>query len=179
MEQQNDTQSAEGLSFWRKHGGKLLVGSGGLILLLILIQLVPANRTNPATKAEPNWDSSQTRELAAVACFDCHSNETDWSPWYTKVAPMKFLVAHDVEEGRSELNFSEWPPSDEESGELAEEIAEVINEGEMPPRQYTLMHSDAALSDDEKQQLIEGFMRTLAQSPSGSENSNHNSDDDD
>jgi len=41
------------------------------------------------------------------ACFDCHSNQTQW-PWYAYVAPVSWSVAHDVNEGRRELNFTEW-----------------------------------------------------------------------
>lgn len=61
---------------------------------VVLIQLVPygRNHTNPQVQNEPNWDSPQTRELASTACFDCHSNETDWSRWYANVAPASWLV---------------------------------------------------------------------------------------
>jgi Haem-binding domain len=77
--------------------------------------------------AEPAWDSPKTRALAVTACFDCHSNETAW-PWYTNVAPMSWLTQRDVDEGRDALNFSEWDrPQD------AEDVSEVIREGEMPP----------------------------------------------
>ena len=60
----------------------------------LLIQFVPYGRshTNPPVLSEPAWDSPETRVLAQTACFDCHSNETDWSPWYTKVAPASWLV---------------------------------------------------------------------------------------
>ncbi len=147
-------------SFLRRNRSKVLMVVGGLVLIFVVMQLIPLDQTNPPVKAEPNWDSAQTRELAAVACFDCHSNETDWSPWYANLAPARFLVWRDVEEGRSTLNFSEW--SDSMSAEMAGEIAEVINEGEMPPAQYTLMHGEAKLSDEEKQQLIDGFAATFA-----------------
>ena len=33
------------------------------------------------------------------ACYDCHSNETRW-PWYSHIAPMSWLIAGDVKEGR-------------------------------------------------------------------------------
>jgi hypothetical protein len=63
----------------------------------VLIQLVPFGRdhTNPVVTAEPRWDSPVTRELADRACFDCHSNETEW-PWYAGVAPVSWLVYRDV-----------------------------------------------------------------------------------
>ena len=126
-----------------------------------VIQLVPVDRTNPSIANEPAWDSPQTRILADKACFDCHSNETRW-PWYAKIAPVSWLTVHDVDEGRSEFNFSDWdahPIS-------VDEMAEVINEGEMPPWYYAIMHSDAQLSDQEKADLISGLRATFSQATS-------------
>ena len=83
---------------------KIIIGFVGLVLAgLLLIQLVPVQRTNPPVVREPNWDSVQTRDLMARACLDCHSNETNW-PWYAYVAPVSWLVAHDVQEGRATVN---------------------------------------------------------------------------
>lgn len=136
---------------------------GGLILaglaLFALIQLIPFGKTytNPPVISEPAWDSPQTREIAQRACFDCHSNETVW-PWYSRVAPMSWLVARDVNEGREKLNFSEWPPR--EMDEL-DELIEVVQEGEMPMPIYLPLHPEANLSTAEKQTLIEGFRRTF------------------
>jgi cytochrome c551/c552 len=123
----------------------------GLVVLFGLIQLVPYGRghNNPATVQEPPWDA-QTRELAKRACFDCHSNETVW-PWYSNVAPVSWLVQRDVNEGRDKFNFSEW------RGALPDEVGEVIQEGEMPPWFYVLMHPNAKLSSAEKDALIQGL----------------------
>ena len=87
----------------------VLIGVAVLAAAFLLIQLVPYGHAhdNPPVAAEPNWDSPQTRELAQRACFDCHSNETTW-PWYSNVAPVSWLVQHDVDEGREYLNFSRW-----------------------------------------------------------------------
>ena len=133
-----------------------------LIGLVVLIQFVPYGRdhTNPPVTSEPVWDSPRTRELAATSCFDCHSNLTSW-PWYSNVAPMSWLVQRDVDEGRSHLNFSEWDrPQD-----AADEISEVISEGEMPPWNYTLIHRSAKLSPQERQSLIDGLRTTFQTSP--------------
>jgi hypothetical protein len=133
----------------------VLIGIG----LFLLIQLIPYGKdyNNPPVVSEPNWDSQQTRELAKRACFDCHSNESVW-PWYSKIAPVSWLVARDVYEGRQRLNFSDWQNSYLRD---AGEIASVINEGEMPPFQYLPMHPSARLSTAEKTQLINGLESTL------------------
>lgn len=148
----------------------------GLVLLvlvgLIAIQFVPVNRDNPPVVSEPKWDSPQTKALAERACYDCHSNETKW-PWYSNIAPVSWLVARHVHEGRSELNFSELGARSnsgeaEEEGEDGEgrkggegmevdEITEVILKGEMPMPQYVLMHPEAKLTDAETKALIAGL----------------------
>lgn len=143
----------------------LLIGCGVIVLgalaLFLLIQLVPFGKTytNPPVVAEPNWDSPETRALAKRACFDCHSNETVW-PWYSRVAPVSWLVARDVQEGREKLNFSEWGRGDRE--EEADEVAEVIQKGEMPMPIYLVQHPEARLTDAEKEQLIRGLEASLA-----------------
>lgn len=133
---------------------------GGLVLtaLFILIQFLPYghNQQNPPARLEPSWDAPQTRELAKRACFDCHSNETEW-PWYSYVAPISWLVRRDVEGGRHHLNFSEWDvPQDD-----AEEAAEMVRKGEMPLWFYLPLHPQANLSAAEKRALIDGLERTL------------------
>jgi mono/diheme cytochrome c family protein len=130
----------------------------GLLAVFALVQLVPygRNHCNPAVVAEPQWDSPQTRELAARACFDCHSNETQW-PWYSNVAPASWLIQRDVDEGRNHLNFSEWnrPQGD------AHEIGEVVSEGEMPPWFYLPLRAPARLTQAEKEALVTGLQKTV------------------
>jgi hypothetical protein len=130
----------------------------GLAALLVLLQLVPYGRdhTNPAKRAEPAWDSPETRALAVRACFDCHSNETRW-PWYSHVAPMSWLLQHHVDDGREHLNFQEFDRPQEDAHEAAEEV----EEGEMPMWSYLLLHGDANLADAEKQALIRGLEATF------------------
>ncbi|MEZ6007977.1 MAG: heme-binding domain-containing protein [Planctomycetota bacterium] len=131
---------------------KRVVWSG--LVLLGLIQLVPYGRehTNPTVRKEPAWSSPRVRELAKRACFDCHSNETAW-PWYAHVAPMSWLVQHDVDDGRKHLNFSEFDAPQRH----ADDCAEQVEEGSMPPWFYLPTHPQARLRDAEKQELIAGF----------------------
>ena len=130
----------------------------GLVVLGLLIQLIPlpGRGNNPPVTSEPNWDSPQTRALAKRACFDCHSNESVW-PLYAYVAPVSWLIYSDVMQGRARMNFSEWNSRPQSAGE----IAEIIQEGEMPPAIYLPMHPEARLTAAEKQQLITGFQNTL------------------
>lgn len=135
--------------------------AGGVLLLLIAgaaIQLVPYGRdhSNPAVRLEPQWDAASTRALAKSACFDCHSNETEW-PTYSKIAPVSWLVQHDVVDGRAALNFSEWNRPQEEAAEAAEQVLE----GEMPPPLYRFVHAEARLSAADRRRLADGLVRTV------------------
>lgn len=126
----------------------------GVFGLFVVLQLVPYGRdhTNPPGRSEPSWPSPEVRALAVRACFDCHSNETTW-PWYSNVAPVSWLVAHDVEEGRRELNFSEF----DKNQRHAKDAAEEVEEKEMPPAIYFPTHPEAKLTDAERQQLVAAF----------------------
>lgn len=139
---------------------KLILGGviGLPIVLFLAIQLIPVwlLQNNPPVIAEPAWDSPETRALAQRACFDCHSNETAW-PWYSRVAPVSWLITFDTIRGRRNLNFSEW--GGEREG--VEDIAELINNGEMPPANYLPLHPEASLTEAEKQQLIAGLQASL------------------
>ncbi len=138
--------------------GNIVAAIGGIAAVVLLAQLVPYGRShgNPPVTGEPAWDSAATRELAVAACFDCHSNETEW-PWYTNVAPISWVTQHHVDEGRAKVNYSEY---DQRSGE-ARDSAETVREGSMPLFDYTLIHSKARLSDAEKQALADGFAATF------------------
>jgi hypothetical protein len=127
-------------------------------VILLGLQLVPYGRdhVHPPVVMEPDWDQPSTRELAARACFDCHSNETRW-PWYSNVAPVSWFLQRHVDEGRKVLNFSEWQRPQEE----ASESAETILEGEMPLTGYALLHAAARLSPAESQALARGLTASV------------------
>ena len=138
---------------------RFFVWPGVAVLVAVLaIQLVPYghNRVNPPVVAEPAWNAAVTRALARDACFDCHSNQTQW-PLYSRVAPASWLVQWDVEKGRAKLNFSEWQRRQDD----AHEAAEAVQKGEMPPAKYRLMHAHARLSDADRLRLAEGLTATI------------------
>ncbi len=137
----------------------LYVVAAGLALFG-LIQLVPIGKTytNPPVVSEPNWSSPEARQLAKQACFQCHSNETTW-PWYSRIAPVSWLIAFDVQGARSKFNFSDW---NNHPGELDEMIA-AINEGEMPPIQFWLFHPEARMNEQQRQALIQALESSLGQ----------------
>ena len=132
----------------------------GVLGTFLVIQLVPYGRdhTNPPVAGEPIWDAPATRALAKQACFDCHSNETEW-PAYASIAPASWLVQHDVDEGRAVLNFSEWTRPQKDAKEAPKEV----REGEMPPTAYKLIHAHARLDAADLDRLAQGLTQTLGQ----------------
>ncbi len=139
----------------------ILIIFGVLVAGFILLQLIPVSaisedfvRENPPVETTIQWDSPQTEALMRTACMDCHSNETVW-PLYAQIAPVSWLVAHDVNEGRAEMNLST------ESRVEADEMIEVIERGVMPPGIYLVTHGDARLSDADKAALIAGIRATF------------------
>lgn len=147
-----------------------LVLGGTFVAFIVVLQGVALAlpRSNPPVRAEPAWDSPQTRELFMRACGDCHSNQTNWR-WYTFVAPAAFLAYRDVTQGREKCNISEWGTRGEQK---CDESAETIQKGTMPPWFYLPLHPEARLSPQEKQQLIQGLLATFGgdeEGPSGQE----------
>jgi len=134
---------------------KVLLGLAGLVVVLVVLQLIPIEMTNPPANGALTMPTGDTGQALEAACMDCHSNETVW-PWYSRVAPARFLIADHVNEGRSHLNFSTWGQrTPERQAEKWEEIAELAQEGEMPLWSYTLMHPAARLTDAQRQLIAD------------------------
>ena len=101
------------------------------------------------------------QQILKVSCYDCHSNNTVY-PWYTNIQPVGWWLNHHVEEGKEHLNFNEFtniPPTEkrttrERQLKKLEEIKETVEEGEMPLSSYTLIHTNAKLTKEQRQLLI-------------------------
>jgi Haem-binding domain len=131
-----------------------------LAVIVVGIQLVPVSRINPAVVKEPTWDSPETRTLFMRACGDCHSNESKW-PAYSYVAPVSWFVVRHVNDGRGELNVSEFDYSNSSAVKLANNAAKQIERGDMPLPSYLLIHSEAKLTAAEQTALINGLKGTF------------------
>lgn len=128
--------------------------------VLVVIQFVPVQRGNPPPASPLVLDPS-VDEIIRRACYDCHSHETQWR-WYGRIAPVSWLLAHDVKEGREHLNFSTWGtlPPEKQKRRIAE-IGEEVREGAMPPSLYAFVHRGAKLTPPEKEK-IEAWVRSQA-----------------
>ncbi len=122
-----------------------------LVVVIVGIQFIPVERTNPPVQSDIDAPAN-IKAILKKACYDCHSNETNWV-WYTKVAPASFLSVKDVNEGRKKINFSEWGNYTNKTEKIKEEIWEEVREENMPPWQYRVVHSEAKLTQEEKNLL--------------------------
>lgn len=157
----------EKLGTWLRRGGL------GLVVMLVLAQFIPVGRTNPPV-GEELQAPPEVMAVLRQSCYDCHSNETVW-PAYSRVAPISWLVAHDVNEGRDAANYSEWGElSGDDKVELLEETWEEVEKGKMPPKKYTFIHQDARLSYSDRATLREW---TRSQLPPGDMASGNGSED--
>jgi Haem-binding domain len=144
-----------------------------LVVLLVAIQFVPQRvfpTTNPPI-APANTVEARTHALtppvASIlkrACYDCHSSQTVW-PWYGKVAPISWLLSHDVSEGRREVNFSDWARfNPQRAARKLDKICEEVESGEMPLWYYRPMHAEAKLSAEDRNAIC-GWTRAEGAAP--------------
>lgn len=153
----------------RKIGKKILIG---LLAVFIVMQFFRIDKTNPPVVAELDFlemhaPSNEVKTLMENACYDCHSNKTEY-PWYSNVAPVSWFLSHHIEEGREHLNFSEWGNYPEEKrNHKLDECAEEVEEGEMPLASYTWTHGDAKLSAEQKETLETWFKSLMTEGAEG------------
>jgi hypothetical protein len=120
-------------------------GVVAILAALILIQIVPAGqRENPPVTGEIEAPS-EVLEVLRRACYDCHSNQTRW-PWYSRVAPVSWMISRDVRAGRFQINFSTWQEVPAQYRILYRmEIVKQVEAETMPLPKYLWLHRDARL----------------------------------
>ena len=144
-----------------KIGALVAVGAG------VAIQFVPVKGIGSNPPGRYKVDAPP--EVLAIlerSCFDCHTHETKW-PFYARIAPGSWLMARDVNLGRSRFNMSEWGEVEEDERQLDRENAwDQVEEGEMPPSFYIYpLHLSAKLSDADKATLKAWFLKDKDKKP--------------
>lgn len=141
-----------------------------LIAALVIIQFIrPAK--NVAAGPFPNDISTKfavndnVASILKEACYDCHSNNTKY-PWYAEVQPVAWWLADHVNEGKSELNFSEFAGyTAKRQRKKFNEIMDEVKEGKMPLKSYTVIHTKAKLTEEQKNALYKWCEESLATLP--------------
>lgn len=145
-----------------------------VLAIFIVIQFFGVNKTVPET--EPSADflnihqpPENVESIFRSACYDCHSYDTTY-PWYSNIQPVAWWLQDHINEGRDEMNLSLWSEySYDDADHLLEEMVEMVEAEEMPLPSYTWAHSEARLTDQERETLI-SWAENLRASLNGSTN---------
>jgi len=138
-----------------------------LLLLFIAIQFFrPEKNINQGNHLASFIDETNPPEnvktILTNSCYDCHSSNTEY-PWYNNIAPVSWWLSSHIKEAKENLNLSDWDGySKRQKERKLEEIIEVIDEGEMPLKQYTWFHQDTRLSKEQSEAVMEWAGRTKA-----------------
>lgn len=135
-----------------------------LIGVLIVFALIQFIRPTKNTSDDRTQDISnkylipvKVNTILEAACNDCHTNKTRY-PWYSEIQPFGWWMNSHVTDGKRHLNFSAFTklPIAVQNHKF-EEVIEMVKEDEMPLASYTYlgMHSDAVLTSDQRQLIID------------------------
>jgi hypothetical protein len=126
----------------------IVVWIGSLVISRIMV-----SDKNPSRRYAGIILGEESDKILRRACFNCHSNETEW-PWYTSMPVISVLISSDVGEARKHLNFSDWEsiPEDQRIFYL-KMVFKEIEQGEMPPFIYKLGHPEAKLKENDLKTL--------------------------
>ena len=148
-----------------------------LLVLLVVFALIQFIRPakNRSTGEELTTDITRiyaipndVQTILKNACYDCHSNNTQY-PWYVNIQPVGWFMAGHIRNGKKELNFNEYGNySSKRQRNKLKRMKEQIEENKMPLSSYTLMHREARLADNQKEQIIKWIDSTLNTTETGS-----------
>ena len=131
---------------------KVLVG---LLAVLIIIQFIRPKQ-NLSAAPTPNdlfahyQAPDSLKQMVKTSCYDCHSNNTIY-PWYSNIQPVAWWLNDHVNEGKKEFNFSEFATyAPKKADHKLEKLIDEVKEGEMPLKSYTLIHTDAKLTKEQR-----------------------------
>jgi Haem-binding domain len=125
------------------------------LVIFIVIQFIPKYQNKSQAISANDITTKYTvpknvQNILVTSCYDCHSNNTNY-PWYANIQPVAWWLNNHIKEGKREINFSEF--SSYRIGRQyrkLEEMANEVNENQMPLESYTFIHKNAKLNDAQK-----------------------------
>jgi len=121
-----------------------------ILLVFIAMQFIQTEKVN--TQTNPKLEMKTLPQIGAIfetACYDCHSNYTNW-PWYSYVAPFSWIIDSHVKNGRKALNFSIWESYDKEKKEEKMKAIFRTVYASMPLQSYIKAHKEANLTKEQR-----------------------------
>lgn len=136
-----------------------IIKYAGLLLLaaLIIIQFFHPEKNlsdDQSNAISKNFQVPDTiSNILKTSCYDCHSNHTEY-PWYSKIQPVDWWLQDHINEGKEELNFSEFSSYRPwRQFRKFEKIGEEVEEEGMPLPSYLFIHRYAKLNEGQKELL--------------------------
>ncbi len=133
-----------------------------LLSVFILIQFKTVDKTNPPITPENDFlelsnAPKPVAELMHDVCYDCHSHSTRY-PWYSNIAPVSWWLKGHVDKGLEKTNYAEWNSyTSLEKDSILARSSRLVGLKWMPIITYKITHSDARLTEDQRNMLIEFF----------------------
>src|SRR5213592_4683716 len=131
---------------------KILVG---LLIVFVLVQFIRPGHNDGMALGAHDFTHSVTvpdsvMSLLKTACFDCHSDHTNY-PWYSKITPVNWWLKNHIDGGKRHLNFTTFDTcSLKRKDRRLDEIAETVKEHDMPISSYLWIHKEARLNDAQR-----------------------------
>ncbi|GAB3359417.1 hypothetical protein GCM10027566_24850 [Arachidicoccus ginsenosidivorans] len=139
---------------------------GGLVGAFVMIQFIQPDRNDSGQVSKQSLTAlyhvpDNVTQILQQSCANCHSNNTAY-PWYTHVQPVGWWMARHIRKGKAELNLDEFAGySDRRRVSKLRSMKNQVMDGVMPLTSYTLIHRDARLSKEQKQQLVSWLDNTI------------------
>ena len=141
-----------------------------LLAAFVIMQFIQPGKNNQSMDMTHDISKvvavpENVHNILKTSCYDCHSNNTVY-PWYANIQPLGWWLKDHIDEGKGSLNFqefalvkprpnSEYNTKEKRQDHKLEEVAEMVDTGEMPLESYTLIHGDAKLSAEQKKSLMD------------------------
>lgn len=97
-------------------------------------------------------------------CLDCHGSGNEL-PWYYSIPGPKQLIDHDIKDAKKHMDMSnDWPFTGHKvktGKKHLNELKETLEENEMPPFLYKLIHRDSAPTQEEIKIINEWISTSL------------------
>ena len=127
--------------------------------LLVVLQFIRPTKNSSENTSQydiikHSRPPQEVENILRTSCYDCHSNSTRY-PWYAEVQPVGWWLYRHIEGAKRQLNFSEFGGYRlRRQYRKLDEMITQLNEGEMPLPSYLIIHTDARLSQDQKDRFV-------------------------
>ncbi len=132
--------------------GIILIGS------IILIQFFQPERNKGVADSEYDLLSvvsapDSISKILKNSCYNCHSNHTNY-PWYSYISPLSWYLESHIKKGKDKMNLSNFGELEKSKKiGILTDICDVIESGEMPLKSYLLIHQDAKIEEEAREEI--------------------------